>query len=103
MVLSLFSTTLPLSYCPLFQAPLTLNKLHNQMHIRIGKLIDQTFHVVEHVRQCFESVLAPLISPIYINDITQSSSFHTTLFADDNNLHMSNSCFDVLQTTVNLE
>jgi len=39
----------------------------------------------------------------YINDITQASSFHTTLFADDINLHMSNSHFNVLQTTVNLE
>jgi len=39
---------------------------------------------------------------IYINNITQAS-FHTTLFADDINLHMSNSHFNVLQTTVNLE
>ena len=39
----------------------------------------------------------------YINDITKASSFHTTLFADDINLHMSNSSFNVIQTTVNLE
>jgi len=38
------------------------------------------------------SVISPLIFLIYINIITKSSSFHTTLFADDINLHMSNSC-----------
>jgi len=36
-------------------------------------------------------------------DITQASYFHATLFADDDYLRMSNTCFDVLQTTVNLE
>jgi len=49
------------------------------------------------------SVISPLLFLIYINDITNASSFHTTLFADDKKLHMSNSCFNVLQTTVNLE
>jgi len=49
------------------------------------------------------SVISPLLFLIYINDITKASSFHTTLFADDINLHMSNSCFNVLHTTVNLE
>jgi len=44
-----------------------------------------------------------LLFPIYIDDIAKASLFHTTLFADDINLHMSNSCFNVLQTTVNLE
>jgi len=47
------------------------------------------------------SVISPLLFLIYINDITKASSFHTTLFADDINL--SNSSFNVLQTTVNLE
>ena len=49
------------------------------------------------------SVISPLLFLIYINDITKASSFHTTLFADDINLHMSNSSLNVLQTTVNLE
>jgi len=49
------------------------------------------------------SVISPLLFLIYINDITKASSFHTTLFADDINLYMSNSSFNVLQTTVNLE
>jgi len=49
------------------------------------------------------SVISPLLFLIYINDIAKASLFHTTLFADDINLHMSNSCFNVLQTTVNLE
>jgi len=49
------------------------------------------------------SVILPLLFLIYINDITKASSLHTTLFADDINLHMSNSCFNVLQTTANLE
>ena len=48
-------------------------------------------------------VISPLLFLIYINDITKASYFHTTLFADDSNLHMTNSCFNVLQTTVNLE
>jgi len=47
------------------------------------------------------SVISPLLFLIYI--ITKASSFHTTLFADDINLHMSNSSFNVLQTTVILE
>ena len=47
--------------------------------------------------------ISPLLFLIYINDITKASSFHTTLLADDINLHMSNSSFNVLQTTVNLE
>jgi len=49
------------------------------------------------------SVISPLLFLIYINDITKASSFHTTPFADDINLHTSNSSFNVLQTTVNLE
>jgi len=49
------------------------------------------------------SVISPLLFLIDIHDVTNASSFHTNLFADDINLHMSNSCFNVLQTTVNLE
>jgi len=49
------------------------------------------------------SVISPLLFLIYINDIAKASLFHTALFADDINLHMSNSRFNVLQTTVNLE
>jgi len=49
------------------------------------------------------SVISPLLFLIYINDITKASSFHTTLFAGDINLHISNSCSNTLQTTVNLE
>ena len=48
------------------------------------------------------SVISPLLFLIYINDITKASSFHTTLFSDDINLHMSNSSFNGLQTAVNL-
>jgi len=48
------------------------------------------------------SVISPLLFLIYINDIAKASLCHTTLFADDINLHMSNSCFNVLQTNVNL-
>jgi len=49
------------------------------------------------------SLISPLLFLVYINDIAKASLFHTTLFADDINLHISNSCFNVLQTTVNLE
>ena len=59
-----------------------------------------------NVDACFVhqgSVILPLLFLIYINDITKASLFHATLFPDDINLHMSNSCFNVLQTIVNLE
>jgi len=46
------------------------------------------------------SVLGPLLFLIYINDITQSSSFITTMFADDINLHMSASNIRILQREV---
>jgi len=49
------------------------------------------------------SVVLPLLLLVYINNIAKASLFHTTLFADDINLRMSNFCFNVLQTTVNLE
>jgi len=49
------------------------------------------------------SVISPLLFLIYITDITKASFIHTTLFADDINLYTSNSSFNVLQTTVNLE
>jgi len=32
-------------------------------------------------------VISPLLFLIYINDITKASWFHTTLFADDFNVH----------------
>jgi len=47
-------------------------------------------------------VISPLLFLIYINDIAKAS-FHTTLLADDINLHMSNSCYNALQTTASLE
>jgi len=50
-----------------------------------------------------DSVISPLLFLIYINDITKASSFHTTIFADDINVHLSNSCCNVLQTTINIE
>ena len=46
------------------------------------------------------SVLGPLRFLIYMNDITQSSSFNTTMFADDINLHMSASNVRTLQRKV---
>jgi len=42
------------------------------------------------------SVISPLLFLIYFNDMAKASSFHNTLFADDINLHMSNSSFNVL-------
>jgi len=49
------------------------------------------------------AVLFHLCFSLFTLDITKASSFHATLFADDINLHMSNSYSNVLQTTVNLE
>jgi len=49
------------------------------------------------------SVISLLLFLDYIHYITKTSSFHTTLFAYDINLHMSNSWFNVLRTTANLE
>ena len=52
-------------------------------------------HKVMLFRLCFS---------LYTLTISQKlPPLHTTLFADDINLHMSNSSFNVLQTTVNLE
>jgi len=49
------------------------------------------------------SVYSLFLFLIYISDIAKASSFRTSSFADDINLHMTNSCFNVLQTTVKLE
>ena len=49
------------------------------------------------------SVLGPLLFRIYINDITQASSFNTTMFADDINLHMSASNVRTLQRKVKMK
>ena len=49
------------------------------------------------------SVLGPLLFLIYIHDITQASSFNTTMFADDINLHMSASNVRTLQRKVKYE
>jgi len=49
------------------------------------------------------SVISPLLFLIYINDITKSFLFSYYFFADGINLYMSNSCFNVFQTTVHLE
>jgi len=49
------------------------------------------------------NVISPLLFLTYISEITQASSFHTASFADDIILRISNSNFNVLQTTVNLE
>ena len=59
--------------------------------------------VVLQINAAHQRAPIPMLFLIYINDITKASSFHTTLFADDINLHMSNSSFNILQTTVNLE
>jgi len=78
------------------------NCLHNIMQCtKIGAFKSSYKRISRGVPQ--GSVISPLLFHIYINDITKASSFRTTLFADDINLHMSNSCFNVLQTTVNLE
>jgi len=78
------------------------NFLHNRMQCtKIGEFKSSYKRISCGVPQ--GSVTSPLLFLIYINDITKASSFHTTLFADDINLHMSNSSFNVLQTTVNLE
>ena len=78
------------------------NFLHNRMQCtKVREFKSSYKRISSGVPQ--GSVLLPLLFLIYINDITKASSFHTTLFADDVNLHMSNSCSNVLQTTVNLE
>jgi len=78
------------------------NVLHNRMQCsKIGTFKSSYKSICCGVPQ--GSVISPLLFLIYINDITKASSFYTTLFADDIILHMSNSCFNVLQTVVNLE
>ena len=51
VVLNLSSSTPHLSNCPLFQVPLTLNKLLKQMYLLV-KVIDQTFHVRARKGSC---------------------------------------------------
>ena len=76
--------------------------LHNRMQCtKIGEFKSSYKRISYVVPQ--GSVISPLLFLTYINNITKASSFHTTLFADDINIHMSNSSFDVLQTTANLE
>jgi len=78
------------------------NFLHNTMQCtKIGAFKSSYKRISCGIPQ--GSVIWPLLFLIYINDITKASSFHTTLFADDINPHMSNCSFNVLQTTVNLE
>ena len=40
---------------------------------------------------------------IYINDLPNVTKRHTTLFADDTNLHLSNENITTLQTEINKE
>ena len=49
------------------------------------------------------SCLGPLIFLIYINDLPNVTKCHTTLFADDTNLHLSNENITTLQTEINKE
>ena len=94
--------TLPLWYQRCFSHKLFSNFLHNRKQCpNIEEFKSSYKRISCGVPQ--SSVISPLLFLIYINDITKSSSFHTTLFADDINIHMSNSSFNVLQATVNLE
>jgi len=78
------------------------NFLHNRMQCtKIGAFKSSYKRISCGVPQ--GSVISPLLFLIYINDIAKASLFHATLFTDDINLHMSNPCFTILQTTVNLE
>ena len=49
------------------------------------------------------SCLGPLMFLIYINDLPNARKCHTTLFANDTNLHLSNENITTLQTEINKE
>ena len=48
-------------------------------------------------------VLGPILFLLYENDLPNVSKFETTLFADDTNLHQSNTSFQQLQIEVSKE
>ena len=47
--------------------------------------------------------LGPLLFSLYVNDLPYVSSFETTLFADDTNLHISHNNIKILQSMVTNE
>ena len=49
------------------------------------------------------SVLGPILFLLYVNDLPNVSKFETTLFADDTNLHLSNTSLQQLQIEVSRE
>ena len=66
------------------------NFLHNRMQCTKIEAFKSSYKRIS-CRFPQGSVISPLLFLLYINDITKASSFYTTLFADDINLHMSNS------------
>ena len=52
---------------------------------------------------CREVLLGPIIFLLDINVLTNISKLKTTLFADDTNLHLSNTCLQQLQIEATIE
>ena len=49
------------------------------------------------------SILGPLLFLLYVNDFPHSTNCHTTQFADDTNLHLSNANLTMLQQNMEIE
>ena len=74
---------------------------NRRIRIRSNGTKSDFFYVSHGVPQ--GSILGPILFLLYVNDLPNVSKFETTLFADDTNLHLSNTSLKQLQIEVSRE